>query len=203
MRNRATAAAIAGVVAVLIVGGCSAEPVVHSEMDGPMSLSMGNSGSISIRAPRNLPTTHEWSGTFGTFIPCMTTDDGPARVTGLEFADTTGPEPVSAVAYARTFDPATDTPIGSMRGKATDLDIGSTQLREGTEGLDVSATCSDDLGFEGPLTDEILISLTADERGAHVGDVTVTYLLADGSEHAVRTSWDFYLCGSEAPEELC
>lgn len=168
-----------------------------------MSVSVPHSGSISLRRPKSLPPDEEWSGTFGNFVPCMTTKDGPARISGLEFADSSGPEPLSAVPYVRTFDSAIETPIGSMRGEARDLDIASIRLREGVEGLEVGAACHDLIGFDGKMTDEILISLTADRRGAHVGDVTVTYVTANGSEHAVRADWDFYLCGSEVPDEFC
>ncbi|MEU2200766.1 hypothetical protein [Isoptericola sp. NPDC019482] len=203
-RRRAPAAVVLWVaVATLGVGGCSSAPVAHLEGDGPMSLHVPGSGSVSIRPPTDLSPDGTWSGTFGSFLPCLTTEDGPARLTGLRFADSAGPEPLEAVAYVRTFDSATGTPIASMRGAARDLDLGSSRLGEGVEGLEVGATCQDLLGFDGTTTDEILISLTADRRGARVGDMTVTYVMPDGVEHAVQVDWDLALCGSEVPDELC
>jgi hypothetical protein len=168
-----------------------------------MALNMPGSGGVSIYLPEDQPADQAWSGTFGSFLPCMMTEDGPARVTGVELAHPSEAEPVSAVVYVRTFDSSTDSPIASMRGEATDLDIGWTELREGVAGLEVGAGCVDAIGFDGELTDELLISVTADQRGAHVSDVTVSYITADGDEHAVQSGWDFYLCGSEVSEELC
>lgn len=165
-----------------------------------MSIGYPDSGTVSLDRPKDLPPGKEWSGTFGSFVPCLTTAGGPARITGIELGESSGPAP--AVAYVRTFDSATDTPVGSMLGDARDLDIGSSRLREGVVGLEVGTRCHDLIGFDGATTDEILISLTADERGAHVGDVTLAYVTADGGRHAVRAAWDLTLCGTEVPERF-
>jgi hypothetical protein len=191
-----------GVIAVLGLGGSSVERDVHRDMAGP--LAVGGGGTVSLDRPEDLLPGHAWSGTHGSFLPCVAQGGGPIEITTVEWSSEPGLEPVSVVAVVRTFDSTTDMPIGSASGTATDWErdsIGSLRVRDGVEGYVVEIPCHDDLGIDGAATDEIVFILTADERGGHIGDVTFRYLTPDGSEHAVVTDSDFYLCGSAVPDE--
>ncbi|MFC8597637.1 hypothetical protein [Isoptericola sp. NPDC057191] len=203
--RRAVVLGAVGAVLVLGAGGCSSDGPPEPDGSGLLQTGYVGSGTISLRPPNDLRPGERWSGTFGSILPCEAQDVGPLRITGLTFGDRSGPRPVSAVAYVRTFDSSTDTPIGSMLGDARDpqVDMGSLRLHEGVEGHEVDVGCSDLLGYDGRPTDEILVSLTADARGAHVGGLTLTYVTQDGDEHAVQADWDLYLCGSQVPEERC
>lgn len=198
---------VAGCVALSLVlvacsSGAGARP---DDLQNPLSLSYTGSGAISINKPSETFEGEAWSGTFGSFLPCVAQGDGPIEITGMEWSSEPGPEPTSVAVYVRTFDGDTDSPIGSMRGTPEEPtrkgDFAALRTREGVDGLVVDVPCHDELGFDGVAT-EILVSMTVGDRGGHIHDITFTYETADGAERAVRNGWDFYLCGSEVPEDL-
>lgn len=125
-------------------------------------------------------------------------------IDGVDWVSDEGLDPISVRVYLRTFDNSESDPIASMRGTPQDNNYKdwSGTVQEDVVGFKVEQSCKHATSGSGQ-TDEMLVTVTANERGAHVGDFTVRYTTPDGREYAVVSDWDMHICGSDAPRALC
>jgi hypothetical protein len=199
---RATAPAL---VALAMVAGCQGGSGVTVHADGdelPMALQTGGGSFTSSAHGREPGGT--WTTTFGQFLPCVAHGPSPLVINGTDWVSDEGLDPLSVRVFVRTFDDSESDPIGSMIGTPLDddnSDLLSGSLHEGVEGFEVKRSCADGPGKG--HRDEILVTVKADDGGAHVGDFTVRYTTPDGRKYAVVSDWTMQICGTEAPKDDC
>ncbi|MFJ3406493.1 hypothetical protein [Promicromonospora sp. NPDC090134] len=193
------------VTALALITGCQADAGVtlHGDDDEHrMSLQSGG-GSFAASAEDRAPGG-TWTTTFGSFLPCIANGDGPVVIDGVDWNSDKNLEPIAVRVFLRSFDDSSSDPINSMRG--TPLQNGpaalSGSIQEGVEDFRVERSCAESADNNGQ-TEELLVAVKADEGGAHVGDLTVRYTTPDGRKFGVVSDWQMYICGSEAPENLC
>ncbi|WP_369375093.1 hypothetical protein AB1046_10655 [Promicromonospora sp. Populi] len=204
MSSSLRAAALA-VAMLALITGCQAGSgvTVHSDDDQhPMALYAGSGGFASSAEQRAPDGT--WTTTFGSNFPCIANGPGPIVIDGVDWISDDGLDPLSVRVYLRTFDDSEFDPIASMVGTPLDNNYkdwsGTTQ--EGVEGFKVERSCTENMDGKGQ-TDEMLVAVTADEGGGHVGDFTVRYTTPDGRRYAVVSDWQMHICGTEASKDLC
>lgn len=192
------------VVLLLVVGACSARgPIVHTDDEAhPLSLIQGASGSVTLLPPEGRAEGEIWAGTFGTFLPCVTGDKGPAEITEIEWTSDTALEPESVETFVHSFDRATSSPFISMLGTPLDPqdEDFAGEVRPNAVGFVATASCDDIPGSDGQM-DEVMVALSAGDAGGHIGDLRFHYE-AGGDSYILEIGWDYYLCGSAVPDEF-
>ncbi|MFD6447200.1 hypothetical protein ACFWEJ_18980 [Promicromonospora sp. NPDC060204] len=205
MSGSAGVRTVLAVAALALMSGCQADTgiTMHGDDDEhPLSLHSGG-GAFAASAEDRAPGG-TWTTTFGSFFPCIADGDGPIVIDGVDWTSDKDLDPLSVRVFLRSFDDSSSDPIASMRG--TPLQDGpvalSGSIHEGVDGFRVERTCADSADNSGQ-TEELLVAVKSDEGGAHVGDLTVRYTTPDGRKFGVVSEWQMYICGSEAPENLC
>lgn len=200
-RDQGIALALSGAM-LAVVSGCSSAVAHRDDMEHPLS-ALGGAGEVSVHPPEDRLPGAVWSATFGLFLPCIANGDQPAEITEIRWTSEEGLKPESVETYVRTFDPQRSDPYTSMKGTPLEpLDEHFTgEVSVGAEGYVAEAPCREASPGNGPL-DEIMISMAVGDRGGHIGGVEFDYETGDGKTYTLEIEWDFYACGTAAPDRF-
>lgn len=192
------------------VAACSTGHVTDDERNGRdrqesgavlSSKGDGAGGGISLGPPKR--GASRWSLTF-SLIPLCTLDGSRVTLESVSWRTKTPGLEIDAavrqVPEAAKRDPSIDYEPFVLRGRPEHRpDFGGTFISE-VAGVEVSQAC-DEIEPELARTD-LAIVLTADERGAMIDRLAVTYD-SSGHRHELIINWSVALCGRDVDDSGC
>jgi hypothetical protein len=192
-------------LAVLLCGCAAGGRTVHGDGDGPLSANKGGGGQ-ALYAPGD-PRREDgsdssevpWQASFGSVL-CLDTPD-VATITLEEVrVDTSAAPPVNAEWYTRRFNTLDSPMIGSDSGSA----VGPTPWPGAISDVahtDIVQSCDQVRDAPDVELTELVLVVTADQRGAHIDGAMVDYT-ADGRPYTLEITWSWILCGEMTTDEL-
>ncbi|MCW2842503.1 MAG: hypothetical protein JWN22_419 [Nocardioides sp.] len=215
----AAVATLAALAAVVLTGTAGSRVLVEAERApgtdsagqgaGPLR-TVGTETGVIFPAPQGSGLDHgTWSATAGSFLLCSPTPD--ITLTAVEPAnDIDGAAFIAMVRQFTIAYAANDTPV--LGGYGTPPVIGGQDGSDQshlTGTLDAAAghtiavpACAATDGTPGTDATELLFTVRADEQGAEVDGVDVSYE-ADGRQHLLHIPVTMMLCGSKHHDRDC
>jgi hypothetical protein len=181
------------ILILFLLAGCQST-TTHLEGQGPLSVQVGG-GGLSMKFDKNPP----WSGSFGTFLPCIQTGEEKVEITNVTYEADKDASPLDVKILKRVVTNGDEQdgslPLGGAKGVPPNLADAAPlkgEISEEIIGTMVTQSCSN---WDQKNFTEFLFVIESEETGMHLKKVQFEYLVDDES-YLLEVPWEIVYCGT-------